>query len=348
VEASREEDLDAVAELTRQIETERGDLLRGDAGHLAADDRAAQAEEEHEDTPAIAAKPEPRPKVVPFPSVRPAAQRVEDLEKAEAPAVADDADSPQAPIKAAKPKRASQFPRGKGGRRLQLKPVTVMFGIEPSFSGTDPAKDGQQADPAARNGVCAPAICYPQMTDLGLRVGIPVSRLLFSIEPETSGSAPAMSDVSFDASAPREWRCELPAPLITGRRLGDGPAPAVGSQRAWMFLIDPVLAEMAGGESQSLSDGVPAGGGEPLFPPPLLSRVNLRSSAAKLDLSGLDGSYGPPVLSLCGLEPQACGGDMAPTAEDDAGDQGWFPSAVLGPRFDVEWPTSRDLSDLGQ
>jgi hypothetical protein len=299
-------------------------------------------------------------KVVPFPLSRPkpaAPYEPEPAEPAASRAAAAAHDERARPAKPGKGSKGNAIPGDLS--RLQLKPVAVMFGLEPSLY--EPGEGGPEwpvngvGGPPAQDGMVEPPLCYPNPGGVSRAAAHPpfhVHARLCPLLPEAPES-PALEDEMRRTNWPDfALPCESPLPLALGRN-GHSARPWVGTERAWMFQIEPALAE--GPEfALQLPNGKRHAPWQALqLPAALMAGVASQHGSGKLDLSGPQGKFEPPVDTLCRVFPQLgeLGGGSIPrqSSSKAPGDEfgRWVPPTVLDPRFDVERPAGRDLSDFG-
>lgn len=237
--------------------------------------------------------------------------------------------------------------------RVQLKPVAVMFGIEPSLS--EPAGNGGQmpsglAALAGQNNLSEPLFYYPVSTRPRFDARLPVYSRLLAAFPETVETPSERGEIGRPDTPEYSTPCMTPLPLALGSN-GKRGTPSLGSERAWMVRIEPQLAE-------GFAFEVPLPNGEqhtpwrsPRLPAALLAGVVLQNGSGKLDLSGSAGRYEPPVDRLFMVFPELgeLGGSARQSSSKTKGETpaGWMPPTVLDPRFDIERPAGRDLSDFG-
>lgn len=313
-------------------------------------------------------------KVLPFPLLRPKPDSRADSgsrrdtgsrEDSEAAAPADlepAASAIASSARSGKPGKGSKAAQGIASDlgRLQLKPVAVMFGLEPTLR--EPAGDpgempaGVGARPALDR-IVEPPLSYPDAGG-GRRAGaqLPLHARLYPLWPETPQPGPLEA-----AAGPADWPdyglpCETPVTLALGRGREPG-RPSVGSERAWMFRIEPALAEGPEFEMELPNGNRTAPWQAPWLPPTLVSGVAYANGSGsngsgKLDLSGPEGRFEPSVDRLCVVFPQP--GELGAGIPRQASSQAsreelgrWMPPTVLDPRFEIERPAGRDLSDFG-
>lgn len=305
--------------------------------------------EEREDKPAEGGSR----KVVPFPLSREKTPGQADKKREESqPAAASSSSAP-----AAKSGSRQKGAKGKSGAdlsRMRLKPVAVMFGIEPSLC--EPASDGEQTPTgltasAEQNGMAEPPMYYPDAARAAdPEASLPVHAHLYRVLPGLLEASSLLNDPESPDSPDYTLPFMAPLPLATERSAKPGKR-SLGSERAWMVRIEPELIEAAefeialpNGDQHSpwLSPQLPAG---------LLAGMALGNGSGKLDLSGSGGSYEPPVDRLCLVLPELgeLGGSPKQSSSKTQGEglAGWMPPTVLDPRFDVERPGGRDVSDFG-
>jgi hypothetical protein len=290
-------------------------------------------------------------KVVPFPLSRPKKPAREET------------DEPAPAASAGERSRGRLGNSAKAGKgmtadlsRLQVKPVAVMFGLEPTLqqpAGEDsawlPASLGTQPGSA---GIVEPLISYPDAgggRPAGARPR--VHARLFPLLPQVPDAEPPQEQGGHAAGPDYTLPCVTPLPLVA-RRNGKPGKPSVGSERAWMFQIEPMLAEGAEFEMQHANADRHAPWQFPQLPAALLSGVTPANGAGKLNLSGPEGNFGPPVDRLCLVFPELgeLGGGVSrqSSSRAPADEMGrWMPPTVLDPRFDIERPAGRELSDFG-
>jgi hypothetical protein len=297
-------------------------------------------------------------KVVPFPLSRPKTSSRNDSEETR-PAASH-------PPAAAEDERARPAKLGKGAKaakgmpgdlsRLHLRPVAVMFGLAPSLS--EPG-EGAAGWPAAvlgtlgQDGVIEPPLYYPDSGG-GRRPGahLPIHTRLCPLLPEAPEPPSLQGEVGHTNWPDYTLPCESPLPLALGRN-GNSARPSVGSERAWMVRIEPALAEgpefaldLPNGKRHSPWQA-------PQLPPALVAGVTRQNGSGKLDLSGSQGKFEPSVDRLCLVFPQlgelGGGGIPRQSSSKAPGEElgRWVPPTVLDPRFEIERPAGRDLSDFG-
>lgn len=297
-------------------------------------------------------------KVVPFPLSRPKTfsrdESEELLPAASQPAASASGERGRSGKLGKSPKAANGMPGDLS--RLQLKPVAVMYGLEPTLF--EPEGDAA-AWPAASlgmrsglDGIVEPPISYPDAGG-GRRAGVSlhVHARLVPLLPELP-EAPLLQGEGGHAAGPDYTvPCEPPLPLAL-RRNGEPGRPSVGSERAWMFRIEPALAEGSEFELQLPNGKRHAPWQAPWLPAALVSGVTRQNGSGKLDLSGPQGRFEPPVDRLCLVFPQLGelgAGIPRPSSSKAPGEElgRWMPPTVLDPRFEIERPAGRDLSDFG-
>jgi hypothetical protein len=294
-------------------------------------------------------------KVVPFPLLRPKkASREPEGPRTDAgrPAAASDSGE-RALAKSAKTKSAKGMAADLS--RLQLRPVAVMFGLEPSLQGSAGDAGEGLAALETQPGIdrlAEPPICYPDAGG-GRRAGarLPLHARLFPLLPETPEPDPFEGDAGRAAGPDYSVPLETPPPLAM-RQSGKPGVPSVGSERAWMFQIEPALADGC-----EFEPPLPNGNGDTRWqslqlPPALMAAVQHSHGGGKLDLSGRSGGFEPPVDRLCLVYPQlgelGAGVSRQSSSKTPGEELGrWMPPMVLDPRFDIERPAGRDLSDFG-
>jgi hypothetical protein len=302
--------------------------------------------------------PSYKDKVVPFPLPRPKPVSRQESEEP-SPAASPTAASASGELnKSAKPGKPAKAAKGMPAdlSRLQMKPASVMYGLEPvlhELAGTENAWSDLAARPG-HNGFVEPPIHYPDARG-GPRVGknsrLPVYARLFQLLPETPEWQAAGSETGRVEGPAYQVTCQTPLPLAL-RRNGDSQRPSVGSERAWMCRIEPALAEGPDLELH-LPNGKRLASGQALqLPPALVSGMTRQNGSRKLDLSGPQGRFEPPVDRLCVVFPElgelgACIPRQQPSKASGEELGRWMPLTVLDPRFDIERPAGRDLSDFG-
>jgi hypothetical protein len=247
--------------------------------------------------------------------------------------------------------------------RVQLKPVAVMFGIEPTLR--EPAGGGAQmpSSLAALVGQTSspePPFYYPDSARPRFAARLSAYSRLLPALPEVleTPSEQAEENIGMGRRDTPEYSMPFMTPLALALGSHGMPGsngkrgvPSLGSERAWMVRIEPQLAEGAAFE-------VPLPNGEqhtpwrsPRLPAALFAGVVLQNGSGKLDLSGSAGRYAPPVDSLFMVLPELgeLGGSARQSSSKTKGEAlaGWMPPTVLDPRFDIERPAGRDLSDFG-
>lgn len=327
------------------VESIEPQSLTDESGAFDLLEEAVEAHlEEREEKPAESSR-----KVVPFPLTRekPAAQADKKLEESR-PA----ASSSGAPA-------AKSAGRKKGGKgkpasdlsRFNLKPVAVMFGIEPSLC--EPASGEEQVAlnaAAQQDGMAEPAMCYPDTAQPGRsRSHLPVFTGLFAVLPAVLEIESRLELSAGPDSPDFAFSCAAPLPLVEERTAKS--KRSLGSERAWMVRIEPELIEASEFEVALPNGDQHSPWLSPQLPAALLTGVALGNGTGKLDLSGSGGSFAPPVDRLCLVLPELgeLGGSPKQSSSKAQGDElsGWMPPTVLDPRFDVERPVGRDLSDFG-
>jgi hypothetical protein len=123
-----------------------------------------------------------------------------------------------------------------------------------------------------------------------------------------------------------------------------------------MFRIEPMLAEGPAFELELPNGNRIAPWQAPWLPPALVSGMagsngSGPNRSGKLDLSGPEGRFEPSVDRLCAVFPQPGelgAGIPRQSAQAPREELGrWAPPTVLDPRFEIERPAGRDLSDFG-
>jgi hypothetical protein len=194
-------------------------------------------------------------------------------------------------------------------------------------------------------------VYYPQAAQprsFGAR--LPVHGRLYPVLPELPESPSLFGEAERPDGPDYSLPCIAPPPLAL-RANGKQRAPSVGSERAWMVQIEPTLAEAA-----EMDIVLPNGNNHtpwksPLLPAALLAGMSVHNGSGKLDLSGPAGRHEPPIDRLCLVLPEL--GELGaspkqPSSKGHGGESvGWMPPSVLDPRFDIERPVGRDLSDFG-
>jgi hypothetical protein len=231
-----------------------------------------------------------------------------------------------------------------------------MYGLEPTLyelAGDNNEWSGLGA-PSGHNGFVEPPIHYPaagggRQARAGAR--LPIHARLFPLAPAAPEARPLEGEAASAEWPAYQVTCETPLPLAL-RRNGDARRPSVGSERAWMCRIEPALAEGPDFELH-LPNGKRQGPWQVLqLPPALVSGVTRQNGSGKLDLSGPQGKFEPPVDRLCAVFPElgelGAGIPRQHSSKAPGEELGrWIPPTVLDPSFDIERPAGRDLSDFG-
>jgi hypothetical protein len=353
--AAEETATEEPAEETLAIE----EPIEAGAGNSSTSDLFEEAVESHLEEPAE--KPAERSssrKVVPFPVSRP--------KPAPQPEAETEADPQPAVASASREKQAIGLPKGKRKTaepgRVNMKPVTVMFGLEPSLF--EPAANGEQPDAGLAalagldgtsgglpNSMAEPPLNYPDTARPCSFTGrLPVHARLYPALPEMPEAEALSGDAERPDSPDYSLPCMAPPPLVLGSN-GKPRKPSLGSERAWMVQIEPTLAEAA-----EIEIALPNGNNHtpwqsPLLPAALLAGMAVPNGSGKLDLSGPQGRHEPPIDRLCWVLPELGelgGSPKRPSSNGQDGESaGWMPPSVLDPSFDIERPAGRDLSDFG-
>jgi hypothetical protein len=353
-EAGQAEDLEAQTEQAGVSEEEVA-ALAAQTEDSGAFDLIEEAVESHlEEAEEPAGQRGSSRKVVPFPLSRPVSVSRE--EPQEPARFAKEPAAGAAGAKTRKLGKGFKAIKGMPGdlSRVQLKPVAVMFGIEPSLYALD--DDAQSWLPAGMarpggDGAGEPPMCYPDSGG-GRRAGarLPVHARLFPVLPEMPDSEPLEGHGGVAEGPVYTLPFETPLPLAA-RRNGSSGRKSVGSERAWMFQIEPLLAEGPDFDLELPNGQRHVPWRSPRMPAALLSGVGHANGSGKLDLSGPQGNYEPYVSSLCLVFPECgeLGGGVQRQSSNAPGEDlsRWTPPTVLDPRFDIERPAGRDLSDFG-
>ncbi len=362
--ADVEEDLAANLDAEPDSGLDSEDTATFDLLEAAVDSHLDEAEPETAREQEERPEPEPpsrrgfSPKVVAFPLLRSKRNAPEPEEPAAPAGSPPAAAASNAERAAAKPAKGPKSGKGAKGdlSRLQLKPVAVMFGLEPSLlelsaaAAVWPSQDWTATQGADQ--LTELPICYP---DAGggrpSRAQLPVHARLVPLLPATPEAPPWEGYNGHGHEPDYSLPLETPLPLALGPNAAAGK-PSVGSERAWMFQIEPALAE-----GPELALQLPNGNDDALWQAPrlpagLASGVAFANGSGKLDLSGAAGRFEPPVDRLCLVFPQLGelgAGVSRPSSSKTPGEDParWAPPTVLDPRFDIERPAGRDLSDFG-